>query len=150
PRMGYTGFNPDYAYVFPDEATETGLDYFNAVTDQWTRDEYYAKVSTPNVADGQVYVWRNRQLKVNQPALATRYSDSTGPDYNTIFLPYYNQDGTRDVFVDNVYVDNTRARVEICDTATFPTGSSAGHCEVQIPSAWSTLSISVTVNQGSF
>lgn len=46
-----------------------------------------------------------------------------------------------------IYVDNTRARVEICNNAVK---SSATHCEIQIPSAWSTTSITATVNQGSF
>jgi hypothetical protein len=48
---------------------------------------------------------------------------------------------------DDVYVDNTRARVEIGDNSVF---ENCTHREVQIPSAWATDEITVTVNEGSF
>ncbi|GAB6194017.1 hypothetical protein JCM39068_37690 [Desulfocastanea catecholica] len=48
---------------------------------------------------------------------------------------------------DEIYIDTTQARVEICDAALW---SERAHCEIQIPSAWSPSSITLTVNQGSF
>lgn len=50
-------------------------------------------------------------------------------------------------YMDNIYVDRTLARVEICTNSTW---AARGACEVQIPSAWSASSITATVNQGSF
>lgn len=44
----------------------------------------------------------------------------------------------------DVMLDNSFARVMICDGATW---SSHGPCEPQIPSAWSSTSITATVNQ---
>ena len=46
-----------------------------------------------------------------------------------------------------IYADNTFSRVEVCSGSTWAARS---HCEIQIPSAWSATSATVTVNQGSF
>ncbi|MBM4131478.1 LamG domain-containing protein, partial [bacterium] len=46
---------------------------------------------------------------------------------------------------DNVYIDNTPARVEIGNAATY---ASCTKREIQIPSDWSATSITVTVNTG--
>ena len=47
-----------------------------------------------------------------------------------------------------IYVDNTLARVEICDNATK---ANATHCEPQIPqNTWNDGEIEILVNQGSF
>ncbi len=46
-----------------------------------------------------------------------------------------------------IYADNTYSRVEACSGSTW---ASRGHCEIQIPSAWSASSVTATVNQGSF
>lgn len=47
-----------------------------------------------------------------------------------------------------IYVDNTTARVEICNNSTKATST---HCEIQIPqNVWSTSQIEIKLNQGSF
>lgn len=48
---------------------------------------------------------------------------------------------------DEVYIDRTRARIEIGNASTWTASS---HREIQIPTAWSNNSISFKVNQGSF
>jgi len=48
---------------------------------------------------------------------------------------------------DNLYIDNTQARVEIGNASTYATCT---HREIQIPSAWAAGSITVTANTGSF
>jgi len=48
---------------------------------------------------------------------------------------------------DDVYMSNTRARIEIGNASTW---SACTHREVQIPTSWSSGSITATVNQGSF
>lgn len=64
-----------------------------------------------------------------------------------------NEEGTQRPTIDwgEIYIDNTRARVEICNNSVK---ANATHCEIQIPSAWdgvsATNSITFTVNQGSF
>ena len=51
------------------------------------------------------------------------------------------------LYWDEVYIDTTQARVEIGNASSW---SACTHREIQIPSSWSSSSISVTVNQGSF
>ncbi|TKB23944.1 hypothetical protein FCL47_19945 [Desulfopila sp. IMCC35006] len=47
-----------------------------------------------------------------------------------------------------IYVDNTRARVEICNASTK---ASSNHCEIQIPqTTWVDNKLEIKVNQGSF
>jgi hypothetical protein len=60
-----------------------------------------------------------------------------------------NGNATQDPVLDwgEIYADNTYSRVEVCDATTWAARS---HCEIQIPSAWSATSATVTVNQGSF
>jgi hypothetical protein len=48
---------------------------------------------------------------------------------------------------DNVYIDNTPARVELGDAATY---AACTHREIQIPSSWSASQVAVTFNQGTF
>jgi len=52
-------------------------------------------------------------------------------------------------YFDDAYVDNTWARVEICNESIW-NESIRKHCEIQIPIAWSDNSITITANQGSF
>lgn len=51
------------------------------------------------------------------------------------------------VFMDDIYIDDTYARVIV---GNAPTLGRSNVREIQIPSAWSDTSITVTVNQGSF
>jgi hypothetical protein len=61
----------------------------------------------------------------------------TAPDLDDDAFRYY----------DDVYVDTTLSRVMLCDTATYPTVSTAT-CEPQIPITWNNSSISARVNLG--
>jgi hypothetical protein len=47
-----------------------------------------------------------------------------------------------------IYIDNTRARVEICNANTK---ASSSHCEIQIPqTTWGDTGLEIKLNQGSF
>lgn len=59
---------------------------------------------------------------------------------------YLPPDGSK-VYMDDIYIDDTLARVMIGNNSTLATST---HIEPQIPSAWSDTSITVTVNMGSF
>ncbi len=48
---------------------------------------------------------------------------------------------------DNIYIDNTQARVEL---GNAPTYSACTHREIQIPTSWSSSQVTVTMNQGTF
>jgi len=51
------------------------------------------------------------------------------------------------IYYDDVYIDNTIARVVAGDSPEF---DNCTHQEIQIPTAWSDSSITITVNRGSF
>ncbi|GAH76879.1 unnamed protein product, partial [marine sediment metagenome] len=51
------------------------------------------------------------------------------------------------LYWDEIYIDTTQSRVEIGNAATW---SGCSHREVQIPSSWSSSSVSIDVNTGSF
>ncbi len=51
------------------------------------------------------------------------------------------------MYIDDMYIDNTRARVELGNNAVY---GSCSHREMQIPSSWSASAIDVTVNTGTF
>jgi len=54
-------------------------------------------------------------------------------------------------WTDDVYIDTTRARVEVCDRAAWSQKTSLGaHCEIQVPKTWSPTEITFEVNQGAF
>ncbi|WP_419663495.1 hypothetical protein [Desulfosarcina variabilis] len=59
----------------------------------------------------------------------------------------YDPDPMAQRWYSELYVDITRARIEIGDNITF---ENCKHREIQIPTAWSGGSISFTSNQGSF
>jgi hypothetical protein len=50
-------------------------------------------------------------------------------------------------YLDDIYIDNSWSRLEVCSGSTW---SSRTRCEIQIPTTWSTNSITFTANQGSF
>ncbi len=58
-----------------------------------------------------------------------------------------NATSTHNIWVDDVYIDNTKARVELCEGATWSTRIA---CDIQIPTSWSDSTIKATVNTGTF
>lgn len=55
--------------------------------------------------------------------------------------------GVYDVYIDDLYVDNTRARIELGNASVF---EDCTHREIQIPSSWYDTGITFTYNPGSF
>jgi len=118
----------------------------------WYRVEIQAVQSSEGVADGSVEIWHTRpdgtiKKVVDRANILTR---NTG--YNewvriAIGEGYTNGITTGTTYFDDVYLDNTWARVVIGDSSTYEDCTIR---ETQIPSAWSDTSITVTFNQGSF
>jgi hypothetical protein len=87
-----------------------------------------------------------------------QFGVQNGADYSLPMIMHYpvhgvleneNQDVPADYhyYVDDVYMDTTWARVMICDAATWIDRT---HCEIQIPSAWSSTSITIVAHRGTF
>ena len=74
-------------------------------------------------------------------------------DYDNFYLSSYfatdqgSPQPEAQIYWDELYVDYTRARVEIGDASTW---SACTHREIQIPASWSDTLITATVNTGSF
>ena len=138
--------------------------YFNAWTyllwpfteDVWERYEYYIVGNTPGTADGIL------QTSVQHGGVGntfTNHHDEANMEYynsgctdkmeNVTFGTYRAavDGGTYYGYFDDIYIDNTRSRVEIGDTDTW---AACTHREIQIPSAWASDEITVTVNTGAF
>ena len=118
--------------------------------DSWFRVEFFVQLSSPaGSSNGIIQIfwggeWRNITDAVTLATLDTYSLNTcllglmfTSPPAGT----------TISIHTDDVYIDNTRARVEIGDKEVF---ADCTHREIQIPTAWATDEISVTVNQGSF
>jgi len=71
--------------------------------------------------------------------------------YRIIFDQYCNGSSRTDkTYTDDTYISWTQARVMLSDHSTWDSTHSGQHQEIQIPTAWSDTSITVTLNQGSF
>jgi hypothetical protein len=108
-------------------------------------------MSSARIGDGYAQVWLN-----NSPLLSTSESthwmfrDSGQPaTWDSVLFGYYGYSTSAGyaTYWDNVYIDSTRARVEIGDA---PTLAAATHREIQRATAWSNTSLNVTLNRGSF
>lgn len=147
PDMGYTAFGPSYYYAFGSQLGEKVL-WANTPdeSDKWVRDDMWSIQGTSGQANGTNGVWRNGLQKYFSTAVN---NNNLNQPYNQFFMPYYNQSGDRTVYIDDVYIDNTLSRVEICPGSTW---GNRGKCEFQIPTAWGSdgKSIVITVNQGAF
>jgi len=100
-------------------------------------------------ANGEFRVWRNGTLLAEDYDLEIRL---TGDNHFNCFwlgryLGNYEGDLSNTLYYDEVYLDDSWARVEIGNASTW---SGCSHRETQIPSSWSSSSITVTVNQGTF
>lgn len=102
------------------------------------------------VRDGSLQLYNENTPIVNTPAKF--YDDSVGARrmlsfYFGAYVGSATTGGRMDAYWDDVYIDNSWARVEIGNASVY---SSCTHREIQIPSAWTPSAVSCTVSQGSF
>lgn len=134
------------------EGSSYGCGNMESKENQWIRWEGYIVLSDPGVQNGRMEVWLSqpgtitRSNCIHHPTAVTR---STSNGFRQWAFGEYMDTAGGDsiVYMDDIYIDNTLARVELCDTSTW---STVTHCEVQPQTAWSTTSITTTVNTGSF
>jgi len=112
----------------------------------------YSESSGIGVADGTAEFYFDGDLIAYDYGIITDCGAS-GADSRPMIVGFYdshaqtNNDGANDFYIDDVYIDNSWARVEIGDNATY---ANCTHREIQIPTAWSATSITIDANQGSF
>lgn len=145
-----SGYSPDQVIApEPNDVQTTGI--HNLIEGQWNRLEVYYKYSDPaGTANGALQTWVNLGQNANYTDVVTRANDSvSGARVIDNFLLPFMADRLQNVhlrmYVDDVYVDTTQARVEIGNAPTWDTCTQR---EIQIPSFWSTTAINITVNRG--
>jgi hypothetical protein len=114
----------------------------------WNREirvEAYCKLSTPGVADGinhGVAVGIDEDYIVNRNRGA---GETFLLDTGLFSVSAANETGDFLMFMDDLYMDITRARIEIGNAPTF---AACTHREIQIPSGWQPDRLTFTVNEG--
>ncbi len=135
-----------------DHGTEIygGVEFYDT-HDVWQRWEYVIILESPYTSTdtGVFQHWLSGVEIFNRTNYNHRDTDHEWIDFRLGHM-WQGQSGSADgpyVYIDDVYIDSTRARVEIGNNATF---ANCTHREIQIPTAWADDEITVTINQGSF
>ena len=123
---------------------------------EWVRLEFYIAQSDPNTFNGTYQFWLQRpgvsaSLILNGDGDRKTRATAIGYDELNI-MPYARLSGSQgaaqtESLTDDIYIDSTLARVELCDGSTW---ANKTFCEIQLPTTWSDTSITATVNPGAF
>lgn len=122
---------------------------------QWQRIEWiWNSSSSPNATDGSIIVNRIGHSDSPQLIKATGLITNGPNNYRWRYVSI--PQGVTNVnsgilnlkmYFDDIYVDNSLARVELCDSATW---AARTHCEIQPPVAWDTEHIKINISPGTF
>lgn len=113
--------------------------------DTWVLIESYYKID--DSGNGIMEVWFNGK---SYSRVADCDMNATAMDGMHIGVYNARSEGVQSTdrfYQDDIYFDNTRARVMLCATSTFDATQAK---EIQIPTSWASTSISATFNQGAF
>ncbi len=145
----YPSTSSGHAYVADCSGTERGDDWSlhgDIYSGAWHRLEVWFDIGTPT-GGGEFMIWRD--LNVWASVDGTFIDDPSCMLTNIYFMSYFavdTNDASMDWYWDEIYVDDTPARVEIGDA---PTWDACEHREIQVPQSWSADRITVAANQGS-
>ena len=152
--MHYTSEFANGLFAISPETGSSIQGYYGPVKQgDWVRWEFFGIESSGGVSDGTV-VWEG-QLSDGSAWTTFRHYEGNVKTRDSLhwnrslFCDFAGResDTNFDVFADDIYIANSRARVEIGDNSTW---ASSKHREIQVHTAWSNTSITVTVNQGLF
>lgn len=115
----------------------------------------YQESSANNMPDGRIHMWFDGKKVFTHDSFITSWAADgpelllKGPCLIGIYDSWAEQTITHSSFIwlQDVYVDTTWARVEIGDSANY---DSCTHREMQAVTAWNDGAVTVTFNQGSF
>ena len=131
------------------DTTNWGITSGSPSANQWTNEEFVFQASSGlNVYDGIIKYYRDGALLHNITDLRTRCTTYPN-ELERLYTDNYRSGITPSpgdyIYMDDIYIDTTWARVMIGDASTW---AAITNREIQPPSAWSTTSITVTLNQG--
>jgi len=128
--------------------TYSGTGYPTA--DQWSVEEYLLQTSSGSAqADGIGRFLLNGSQKINSTNVVTR-NGSYPNQITSMRITNYSDNHSDTIWMDDIYFDNTWARVFIGDSATY---TSADRRVIQPPTAWTNGtpgSITITFHEGAF
>lgn len=117
--------------------------------DRWNRMESWQTISSVDAANGTYQAWFNGDKVLDTGDIVTCTSASAnGCRIDTWMSPTLaNDKGQNEWWLDNLYIDNTLARVEIGDS---PVWSNCKDRVLQIPTAWADGTVTFRFRQGGF
>lgn len=124
---------------------------FGGTNNTWQTWEFYDQLNTVGSANGTVTVTVDGSSKLSVSNYQQRTTSNNFDDFKLGHM--YQMIGastsshTAQCYYDNVYLDVTQARIMIGNASTF---SNSTQREIQIPTAWSSTSATITVNRGAF
>ena len=121
----------------------------------WYHFEVWLKQSDPGMPNGSTHQFINGQMAnedrdnvLTRTRSADSYEDVVlGELWQTDAVNPCPANSGAHFYTDDIYIDSSWARVVVGDHSTWATST---HREIQVPSAWSTNSITITQHQGSF
>lgn len=116
----------------------------------WYRMELMLKASGTGQTNGSATVSRYDGSAFNTYSTSLKTHTSSGSTYSYVIFQNYEGNGMSSsaLWFDDILIQKgSPARIEICNRSTW---SSRNHCEVQVPTAWSTGSISFSTKLGAF
>jgi hypothetical protein len=148
----YMNGRMNYSYQFGSGVTTDGVQPPD--NGSWVTWEIQEKKGTVNNYDGNLKWWENGILKTNKNVLNVSSTYPANTYCAILFQDFWTEtvagkgylDNAKD-YIDDVYMDDTWARVMIGNASTF---NASTHREPLIPTAWSASSITAYFNQGSF
>ena len=156
--FGEVGSDPTVRNAIQDtgvnEVTLWGDVDIDDIEGEWIRHEMYLVQSSAGNADGE---WHHTIHRSGVPSITVAesevaYETRGGSDYwqQWHFGSYHATDtnsAEASVYMDQIYFDSTRQRVELGDAATW---AACTKREVQVATSWSDTSISIDANAGAF
>jgi len=151
-----TLYNCDYVESIPGNDPGRCRDWFGGYAhDEWVRIQVEFDSGDYDTWNGLYRHYINNVISQDFPAFEPdpfKFLCNDDPQIDNVMFGYWwgRDDGYTDTktiaFYDDIYVDTTWARIEICDKSTYD--DYPIHCEIQIPSEWSESSISFEANKG--
>jgi hypothetical protein len=148
---GYVDSAPYLAEYVDDSG---GGRAFSGFRSEWQKGVWHClqfeyKESSVGVQDGEFRIWLDGKLELDDRTIKTRedFADLKRP-FIVGFYDSWNDSGTDrdDFFIDDVYIDNSWARVELGNALNY---SECTIRETQIPTEWDDGTIEVVTNLGS-
>jgi len=121
------------------------------VENAWNHVQMLVTINDYAMTDGTMEWWLNGSYMGKNTGI--RLGCTNSPTVKKVFIGGYldnrdtGQTMAATLYYDDVYIDNSHARVELGDNPVY---ANCTHREIQIPSAWTSSSITATINTGSF